>query len=175
MFEYNKPTILNTLWKRTLVYFHLFFIISAVQINFLDIIKIYNFLPDILIIITVWITLREGVYIGLLLAFFAGIIHDSIALNPYGLTAFCYIVPSFVLKFFKSKDNYQKDLFTLRFLVFTFMSTGISTGIKVLLTMNIFTEEFEMYFLQQALGVSLYSAILSLFPILINYRQNRYY
>lgn len=174
MFEYNKPTILNTLWKRTLLYFLLFFILSAVQINFLDIIKIYDFIPDILLILIVWITLREGVYFGLIMAFFAGVIHDSIALNPYGLTALCYIIPAFVLKFFKSKENYQKDLFTLRFLVFTFISTLLSSFLKVLLTMNIFTEDIEIYFVQQILGISIYTSIIALFPILINLRPRRY-
>ncbi len=174
MYEYNKSSILNTIWKRILFYFILFFIVSSIQINFLDIIKIYDFLPDLLLILIVWITLRESVYIGLILAFLAGFIHDTMAINPYGLTALSYIVPVFILKFLKTKDNYQKDLHTLRFLFLVSVATIISSLIKVVLTMNIFTEKIEVYFLQQVLGITLYTAIISLFPILINYKQRRY-
>lgn len=174
MYENSKPTIINSLWKRILLYFLLFFIISSFQINFLDIIKLYDFLPDLLLILVVWVSLREGIYIGLILAFFAGIIHDSMALNPYGLTALCYIIPIFIIKFLKSKDYYQKDIHTIRFVFFVSIATLISTLIKVVLTMNIFTENIQMYFIEQVLGVTLYTAIFSLFPVLIKANPRRF-
>jgi rod shape-determining protein MreD len=166
----NRRVIFDSLWKRTILYFVLFFVISMVQIYFLDIIKIHFYLPDFLIILLVWITLREGVYIGLILSFFAGVIHDMYALNPLGFTALSSVSACFALKYLKSKDNYKKDLESLRFVVFTFIVTMISTFIKVLLTMNIFTENIEIYFIQQVLATSVYTSIFALFPVVIKFK-----
>jgi len=166
----NRRVIFDSLWKRTILYFVLFFVISMIQINFLDIIKIHFYLPDLLLILACWITLREGVYIGIILAFFAGVIHDLFALNPLGFTALSTVTACFVLKYFKSKDNYKKDLETIRFVIFTFIITMISTFIKVLLTMNIFTENIEIYFIQQVIATSVYTSIFALFPVVIKFK-----
>lgn len=174
MYDLNQNTFFNSLWKRGLLYFLLIFLISIIQIFLLDIIKIYYFLPDLLIILLTWITLREGIYFGLILAFFAGIIHDFFALNPLGITAVSSLPACFILKYFKSKDNYKKDLDTLRFVLFTFIATTVSTFIKVILTMNIFTEDIEYYFLQQIIATSIYTSIFALFPVVIKFKPKSF-
>ncbi len=175
MYEYNQRQLLNSLWKRISLYFGLFFFVSISQIYLLDIIKIQDLLPDFLLILVCWITLREGVYIGLILSFMAGIIHDIFALNPLGFTGLCLLVASFLLKFIKSRDNYQKDLFTLRFVLFTFLASIVASFLKLTLSMNVLQENIEMYFFQQIVGISVYTSIFAFFPVVIKFKPKSNY
>jgi cell shape-determining protein MreD len=175
MYDYNQRQFFNSTWNRITLYVGLIFLISIIQIYFLDIIKIQNILPDFLVILTCWITLREGVYIGLILSFFAGIIHDFFALNPLGFTGLCLLVSSFSLKFLKSRDNYPKDLYSIRFVLFTFLAALVANSLKLLLSINIFVENIEMYFFEQIVGICVYTSIFAFFPVAIKFRSKPSY
>lgn len=101
-----------------------------------------NITPDIVLLVLVYISIKEGKLWGITAGFFAGLIIDLLAGSFLGLLALSYTITCFVIGIFK--DENEKYLKNINFILLT--------GLASLIT-NIFY--FEIFFQSAASSISM--------------------
>jgi len=106
----------------------------------------YNITPDLVLIVLVYITIREGKIYGILSGFFAGLIIDLLAGTFLGLLAISNTITFFIIGNFK--DESEKNLKSINFILIT--------GLASLITNFLY---FEIFFQSAATSISMIEVI----------------
>ena len=108
----------------------LYFIpIAIIQLVIVPLISIDNVVPNLVLILLVYFTLRNGQIFGMLLGFGIGFIYDLISGGLLGAFMFSFTVSAFVTGFFYSENKFDINLASYFFLFILFISSFICSFI----------------------------------------------
>ena len=95
-------------------------------------------LPDLILILVVYIALYNGTAAGITAGFFSGLIFDFLSLAPMGLHSFVFTVLGFLYGMLYGKYNVRRFFFPLILgLSATFLKAGILLVLRVLFGQSI--------------------------------------
>jgi rod shape-determining protein MreD len=127
----------------------LFLIIALIiQKTFIWVIAVtnYNITPDLVLIILVYISIKEGKLFGIIAGFSSGLIIDLLAGSFLGLLALSYTITCFIIGNFK--DENEKYLRNINFILIT--------GLASLITNFLY---FEIFFQSAASSISIIEVV----------------
>ncbi len=166
-FENTQKNNLVEYLKYTLIGFFFLFI----HIFIIHYFEIYGVVPDIILILGVWITIKEGRFIGLLYIFIFGLFFDIINNEYYGLTSISKIAAIFFVGVFYEDDKYILLLSNFKFAIVVFFSSIINNIIFYLFDFRETNYDFSTYIIYYVSANAFYTSFLSM--ILVVYYSNK--
>lgn len=147
--------------------------LALLQISVVPLIEIFESIPNLLLLFSIWIVLREGKLIGFSSAFVLGIIYDVFTLQVLGVSSFAFLVSSLIASFFYRKDKEILVLAHYGFLFIVFFSAMSANLIQNIFYLRLSQIDFWISFVYKWLGNTLYTTFLSTIPLYISYRNRK--
>ena len=114
------------------------FLLGVFGTAILSHIQLLPALPDLILILVVYIALYNGTAAGITAGFFSGLIFDFLSLAPMGLHSFVFTVLGFLYGMLYGKYNVRRFFFPLILgLSATFLKAGILLVLRVLFGQSI--------------------------------------
>lgn len=150
----------------------LFFPLLIIQSTIVPLISIAGIIPDLLLILLVYFTLRIGQLHGTILGFVYGFLLDLITGNIFGSAMIAKTISGFITGYFYNEnklDIYFKSLIfsVIVLLIATIDSFVFSFFSSVELEKSVFLRFFE-----QGMFPGIYTAVLSLILVMFHPRRN---
>lgn len=158
-----------------LKYVILLAVLIVVQDSFIWLIAIskYNIAPDLVIIVIIYIGIKNGQIEGMVFGFFSGIILDFLSGSFIGLSALSYSIAGFIGGYFKrdiSEPRYRMTSMLGIIFLCTLISYSIFYSIYFQGTMMPFTEIFIKHIITTAVYTTVFALI---FVIIFNTLEER--
>ena len=153
------------------------FLLGVFETAILSHLQFLPALPDLILILVVYIALYNGTVAGITAGFFSGLIFDFLSLAPMGLHSFVFTVLGFLYGMVYGKYNVRRFFFPLVFgLSATFFKAGILFILNVLFGQSIqvyalFAVPFWIEIAENALCAPLLFALLGAFPNAFEIRE----
>lgn len=144
------------------IFFVIILVLSLILQSYLDILAIAGVKPDLLLILTIYFSFKEGAFRGQIIGFVAGLLQDAISITnvPLGWQAMPKAIAGYLIGKYGNSIR-GESLFSMGILVF---AISIIHGIMLLFLAWIFIRvQFEMTY-KVVFPEALYNAILG--PIL---------
>ncbi len=151
--------------KRYVYYIFLSLLLSFIQLVGLDFIEIGGITPDLLLILVVWISLREGRFVGMISGFTVGFIFDLISLDTLGTNALAKLLVAFLAGTLYREGKENLILGSFRFLIYVFLCAVLNNIIYFTLRIKFVDFSLQAFLLKYALAFSFYTTILAIFPM----------
>ena len=117
MADYAEQSIAQTWYNlRFVIYGIIALLLSVVHVVFLNLVSVGGITPDLLIILVVWIAIREGQFIGILAGFGCGLLFDIVSLDVLGTNALAKTFAGFAAGYFFKEKNNELTLGSLKFI-----------------------------------------------------------
>lgn len=114
------------------------FLLGVFETAILSHIRLLPVLPDLILILVVYIALHNGTITGITAGFLSGLIFDFLSLAPMGLHSFVFTVLGFLYGLLYRKYNVRRFFFPLILgISATFFKTGIIWILHVLFGQSI--------------------------------------
>lgn len=137
-------------------------LICVVQISFFFLISIRGVTPDLLIILTIWITLAEGRFFGLFAGFLIGLFFDFVSMNLVGVNALTKTIVAFVAGLFYKEGEFSNVIRSNKFFVIVFLSTLLHNVLYYLILIDLTSSDFGFNYFKFTFGSTLYTLLASL-------------
>jgi|DewCreStandDraft_5_1066085.scaffolds.fasta_scaffold89773_2 rod shape-determining protein MreD len=135
--------------------------ICVVQLSFFFLISISGVTPDLLILLTIWITLAEGRFFGLFAGFLIGIFFDFVSMNLVGVNALTKTVVAFVAGLFYKEGEFSNIIRTNKFFVIVILSTLLHNILYYLILIDLTSSDFGFNYFKFTFGSTLYTLLAS--------------
>lgn len=168
-FIFSK-SVFSNLWFRSLIYFSIALLLIIIQISFLSLISIEGFLPDLLLIFIVWISLFEGRFFGLISAFVFGLLFDIFSEDILGSNALIKSIVAFFAGSFFHENKIKENLSGIRFLIVVPLAAIINNFIYYLIYLDLSNFSLKSFFVQDIFASTVYTTVISLIPMLFSSR-----
>ncbi|MER3330192.1 MAG: rod shape-determining protein MreD, partial [Candidatus Kapaibacterium sp.] len=112
----------NYAFQRYMVYALLAILLSLIQFSLLNFVVVQGITPDLLLVLCVWIAIREGRFAGIIAGFLIGITLDILSFDLVGINAFTKTIAGFIAGSFYQEGKEQLILHGLKFLFIVFIS-----------------------------------------------------
>jgi rod shape-determining protein MreD len=149
-----------------LIYLGVGILIILFQVLISRFLSIAGASPDFLLIFLIWITIREGQFVGETSGFALGLLLDVFAAGILGAHALSKTVACFLVGFFYDPERVEQNVRNWPFLILTLLGAVINNALYYL----IYTKNSEISFTQFAFtyGVvgALYTVVFSILPLL---------
>lgn len=167
-----RPYIdLNNKKTRYFIYAGIALIISIFQILLLDAVSISGMTPDVLVILCVMISLREGQFEGTISAFIIGLFFDIVSFDLIGTNALAKTFVGFTAGYFYKEGFYKATVSNIKFIFIVFLCSLINNFIYYLIFIKPMELNFLTFFLRYGLAMAFYTTIFSIFVLLSNMRK----
>ena len=146
------------------------FLLGVFETAIMSHIQLLPALPDLILILVVYIALHNGTIVGIMAGFFSGLIFDFLSLAPMGLHAFVFTVLGFLYGMLYRKYNVRRFFFPFVLgLSATFLKAGILLVLHVLFgqsiqVYNLFAVSFWIEVAENALCAPPLFILFGLFP-----------
>lgn len=158
-------------WKdirtRGLIYVIFALITAPIQTSLIYIIEIDEYSPDLLLLLVVWIVLKEGRFRGIVFAFSAGLLLDFISSGNLGVNALAKTVSAFGVGFFFKAEKKEANTHTFRFVWFVMLGSIINFAIYYFLNMDYLEFSWDSYFFLNIPASSVYTSVLASIIVLL--------
>ncbi len=157
--------------RRALFSLGMLLVLAIVQVVVVPLISINDVIPSVLLIGTVFISLREGQMTAMLTAFPAGLLADAyssalVGISPLGLT-----VAAFAAGFFYDEEKAAAQLHSPRAVIIVFFSAILYHLVTVLAYFQSLNIDLLQMMALHVFGASVYTTILSTIPVLLLARR----
>lgn len=142
-------------------------ILSVVHLVVLDLIRVGNFTPDLLLILIVWIALREGRFTAIIAGFLIGLLFDVVSADVLGTNAIAKTIAGFVAGSFYKEGKEDLILGSFRFLFITFATSVIHNLVYFFFYIQLSDLSFIKFFIEYGIAISLYTTVFAIFAMLI--------
>jgi rod shape-determining protein MreD len=149
-------------------------ILSIVHIVFLRFLAVSSVTPDLLLILTVWIALAEGQFVGMFAGFLCGILFDVVSADVPGSNALAKTIAGFVAGYFYREGFAMKQIGSYRFLLLVGLSGTIHNLLYFFFYVKPMQISFPMFFLKYGVATTLYTTVAAAFPMLIVNRRKEW-
>lgn len=146
--------------------------LALLQITVIPLVELFESIPNLLLLFSIWIVLREGKLIGFVSAFLLGIIYDIFTLQVIGVSSFAFLVSALIASLFYRKDKEILVISNYSFLFIVFISAISANLIQNIFYLRLSQINFWISFIYKWLGSTLYTTILSLIPYYLS-KSNR--
>lgn len=148
-------------------------ILLLVQMT-LGYIAVENITPDLLVILTVFIALREGQFTGLIAGFLVGLLFDLMSSNILGTNALSKSMAGFVAGYFYDDGlSLQESIGTFRFLGVIAISSLVHNIIFYFFYVQPSDLTFVNFFLRNGVAAALYTTVIAALVMLVAARKQR--
>jgi len=151
----------------------LFFLIVIVQLTIIPFIAIGAIVPNLLIILLVFFTLKNGQIYGTILGSILGLLYDIVTGGFLGSTMFSLTLSGFVAGYFYSDTRQEFYTTTYFFLLIVFITSFANSFLTLLLSSAEIKLSTSALILEQGVLPSIYTSIISLPILLYNQRRRR--
>lgn len=162
---------LNSQLQRYLVYGLLAIVLSLVQFSLLNFVAVQGITPDLLLILCVWISIREGRFAGTVAGFLIGLTLDIVSFDLVGINAFTKTIAGFVAGSFHKEGKEMMILHGLKFLLIVFISSFIHNLIYFFFYIKLSNLTFLSFFMKYGVAFSFYTTVFAIIPMLVKRKE----
>jgi rod shape-determining protein MreD len=149
-------------------------ILLLVQLN-LGYVAVEHITPDLLVILTVFIAVREGQFAGEIAGFLLGLLFDLISSDIIGTNALSKMLAGFIAGYFFNKTlSIQDSIGSFRFLGIVALSALAHNIVYFFFYVQPTDLSFAKFFLRNGIAASLYTAVVSVIVMLVAARKQRW-
>jgi rod shape-determining protein MreD len=128
--------------------------------------------PDLLVILTVFIALREGQFTGEIAGFILGLSFDLISSDIIGTNALSKMLAGFVAGYFYNEQlSLQESIGSFRFLGVVALSALAHNVVYYFFYVQPTDLSFASFFLRNGIAASLYTTVISVLVMLVAARK----
>jgi len=143
----------------------LFIPLAALQLSVIPMISFKGIFPDLILILVVYYSVKEGQIFGMFLGFLLGFLFDLISGSLIGSSMFAKTLAGFIGGYF-FKENDTFNLYSFNFFFITLLTASVASFVFALISYsNIFTNFLSLFFLQ-GLFPGFYTSIFTL-PVIV--------
>lgn len=159
---------------RFVVYAIVALLFAVAHVVVFQFVSIASITPDLLLILTVWIALREGQFTGLIAGFLSGLVLDLVSQDIPGTNALAKLVAGFVAGYFYREGSDTRNLKFPRFLIWVTLCGLVNNLIYFFFYLQPTEIGFTQFFLKHGVATTLYTTVISCIPMLIHSRKREY-
>ncbi len=149
-------------------------ILLLMQLN-LGYIAVENVTPDLLVVLTVFIAIREGQFTGMLAGFLLGLIFDLISSDIIGTNALSKMLAGFIAGyFFNEQLSVQDSIGNFRFLGIVAIAALAHNIVYFFFYVQPTDLSFVSFFLRSGIAASLYTTVIAALVMLVGARKQRW-
>ena len=146
--------------------FILFFPLLVIQTTIIPLVSINGIVPDLILILLVFYSMRLGQIYGTILGFIYGFLFDIITGNLLGSTMLSYTLAGFIAGYFSNENKRDIYFKSYSFALIVFLCTVIESVIKSFFTSIDLNMSLVNLFFRQGLFPGLYTSLLSVVVIM---------
>ena len=150
----------------------LFFPLLILQSTIVPLISIVGIIPDLILILLVYFTLRLGQIHGAILGFVYGFLLDMITGNIFGSAMIAKTISGFVAGYFYNENKLDIYFKSVVFSLIVLLSATIDSFIFSFFSSVELEKSILLRFLQQGMFPGIYTAIISLVLVMFHPRRN---
>jgi len=150
----------------------LFFPLLILQSTIVPLISIVGVIPDLILILLVYFTLRLGQIHGAILGFVYGFLLDMITGNIFGSAMIAKTISGFVAGYFYNENKLDIYFKSVVFSLIVLLSATIDSFIFSFFSSVELEKSILLRFLQQGMFPGIYTAIISLVLVMFHPRRN---
>lgn len=150
----------------------LFFPLFILQSTIVPLISIVGVIPDLILILLVYFTLRLGQIHGTILGFIYGFLLDMITGNIFGSAMIAKTMSGFVAGYFYNENKLDIYFKSVAFSLIVLLSATIDSFIFSFFSSVELEKSILLRFLQQGMFPGIYTAIISLVLVMFHPRRN---
>ena len=145
----------------------LFFIpLAILQLVVIPLISIYNITPNLILILIVYYTLREGQIFGTILGFFLGFLLDLTSGGIIGAFMFSFTISAFIAGYFYSENKMDINLASYFFLLILFISACANSFLYAKISNSSSNVSLLLLMIEEGLLPGLFTTLFGL-PIVV--------
>ncbi|MBN9399798.1 MAG: rod shape-determining protein MreD ['Candidatus Kapabacteria' thiocyanatum] len=149
-------------------------VLSVIHVVFLRFVAVSSVTPDLLLILTVWIALVEGQFVGMFAGFASGILFDIVSADVLGSNALAKTVAAFVAGYFWREGFAMQTIGSYRFLLIVALCGGLHNVLYFFFYVKPMQISFPMFFLTYGVATTLYTTVAAVFPMLYVNRKKEW-
>jgi rod shape-determining protein MreD len=146
-------------------------ILSALQILFVRFTSIYGIVPDLVLILAVWVALQSGQFTAVLFGFGAGLMMDFITGDVPGTNALAKMAAGFLAGFFYGENKVQSTLGGYPVLLVMLLCAVVHNVVYFFFHLRLTEMTFDAFVLRYGAASALYTTVLTIIPMLITARR----
>ena len=146
-------------------------VLSVLHVVFLRFISVSSVTPDLLLILTGWISLVEGQFVGMFAGFVSGLLFDIVSADVLGSNALAKTAAAFIAGYFWKEGFAMETLGSTKFLIVTAICGFAHNLIYFFFYVKPMQISFPMFFLTYGVATTLYTTVAAIFPMLIINRK----
>jgi rod shape-determining protein MreD len=146
-------------------------LLSVLHVVFLRFIAVSSVTPDLLLILTVWIALVEGQFVGMFAGFASGLLFDIVSADVLGSNALAKTAAAFVAGYFWKEGFAMQTIGSYRFLLVTTLCGAVHNVLYFFFYVKPMQISFPMFFLKYGVATTLYTTVAAVFPMLVVNRK----
>ena len=150
----------------------LFFPLLLLQSTLVPLISIVGVIPDLILILLVYFTLRMGQIHGTVLGFTYGFLLDIITGNVFGSAMISKTISGFVAGYFYNENKLDIYFKSFVFSLIVLLSTTIDSFIFSFFSSVELEKSILLRFFEQGMFPGIYTAIISLVLVMFHPRRN---
>ena len=144
----------------------LFFPLLIIQTTVIPLISVNGIVPDIIIILLVFYSMRIGQLYGPILGFIYGFLFDLITGSLLGSTMLSYTLAGFIAGYFSNENKREIYFKSYTFAMIIFLCTIIESVVKAFFTTIDINASLINLLFRQGMLPAIYTAALSIFVIM---------
>lgn len=156
---------------RFLIYAAVALIISILQILILDTISIAGLTPDLLVILCVVISIREGQFEGIITGFAIGLFFDIVSFDLIGTNALAKTFVGFISGYFYKENFHLATFSSIKFILIVFVSSLVNNFFYYLIYIEPMELNFFSFFTKFGIAMAFYTTVFSIFVLFYNLRK----
>ncbi len=161
----------NYAFQRYIVYALIAIVLSLIQFSLLNFVVVQGITPDLLLVLCVWIAIREGRFAGIIAGFLIGITLDVVSFDLVGINAFTKTIAGFIAGSFYQEGKEQLILHGLKFLFIVFISSFAHNLIYFFFYIKLSDITFVSFFLKYGVAFSFYTTVFAIIPMLVKRKE----
>lgn len=167
MFQTNPPL-------RFIAYAVVAMMLSVIHVVFLRFVAVSSVTPDLLLILTVYIALVEGQFVGMFAGFASGILYDVVSTDVLGSNALAKTAAAFIAGYFFKEGFAMQTIGSYRFLLIVTLCGGVHNLLYFFFYVKPLQISFPVFFLTYGVASTLYTTVAAVFPMLIVNRSKEW-
>jgi rod shape-determining protein MreD len=139
----------------------IFIPLIIIQLTVIPLISIQGIIPDLIMILLMFYTLKEGQMYGTVMGFVFGVMFDLISGGVLGSAAFAKTLSGFIGGYFYNENTSQAYLTTYRFALVVLLCSLIDSTLFSFFSGSDFDYSLAVMFLRQGIIPAVYTAVVS--------------
>lgn len=173
-FDLQRSQFVTNPTLRFMAYAVIAMLLNVVHVVFLRFVAVSSVTPDLLLVLTVWIAIVEGQFIGMIAGFLCGLLFDVVSADVLGSNALAKTAAGFVAGYFWRENVSMQTIGSYRFLLIVAIAGGIHNLLYYFFYVRPMQISFGMFFLKYGVATTLYTTVAAVFPMLyVNRRKDQ--